>query len=137
MKPIFIVVCFLFVSFFGVSQNSEVLMSMNPTGVIQNEYDTIYTLGITIPKTIAAENRYVTFYLIGDYTDYFPEGVIIGSIDSITTTRGQLMRIEEYPTKYQLTIDDIHADTYIVRLEVIENGVQEIIETNIFEHLNQ
>lgn len=137
MKSILVTVFVVMLSILGFSQNSEVLMSMNPTGVIQNKYDTIYTLGITIPKTIAAENRNVTFYLIGDYTDYFPEGVIIGSIDSITTTMGQLMRIEEYPTKYQLTIDDIHADSYVVRLEVIENGEQEIIETNILEHLNQ
>lgn len=119
----------------GFSQNSEVTMSLSPTGVVRNEFDTLYNLEIVIQNSVISDADSVLLYLKGEVNDYLPTGVnILGTTNTITNSQSNV-GISSSAYSHTIIIDNVSSDLYELKLIIYNNTQQTIIEKNILEFL--
>ncbi|MPM83767.1 hypothetical protein SDC9_130836 [bioreactor metagenome] len=114
-------------------QNSEVTMSLNPTGVIRNNYDTLYNLEIEIQKTNISDADSVLFFLKGEVNNYLPDGINILTVTHATTTSQASIDVVNNTLSFSVVIGSVSSDIYAMKLIIFTEGQQEIIEKNIYD----
>lgn len=109
----------------GFSQNGELTIVMVPTGVVENEYDTIYNLEIYIEQATLQDVQSADLFINGLDSNYTVQSIDVLSPENLS---GKRFRISTENNRKKIVMLNAKADEYTVRLILSRLSGQHVIE---------